>query len=70
MSIPHTLEEVPMRRKPARPVTITPPPQLPSGAQLTLTERRARAMARVWPLLSTSIPTSEIVTSYLDEVLA
>jgi hypothetical protein len=30
---------------------------------------RARAFARVWPLLSTSIPTREIVESYLADVI-
>lgn len=48
--------------------TVTPAP-LPLGIEATLHERRARAFARVFPLLSTSIPTADIVTSYLDEVL-
>lgn len=37
--------------------------------ELTLSGRRARAFERVWPLLSTSIPTTDIVASYLDEIL-
>jgi hypothetical protein len=38
--------------------------------ELTLSERRARAADRAWLLLgTTSIPTTDIVESYLDEIL-
>ena len=58
-----------MRRfRAARPTTITAPPA-PHEPELTLPERRARALARIWPLLSTSIPTHDLVESYLAEVL-
>lgn len=45
-----------------------------NGAQLdvvmTLDDRRANAFRRAFPLLATSIPTADILASYLDEVLA
>jgi len=50
------------RRRPA-PVTLVAAP-----AADPLAERRALAFARVWPLLSTTIPTSEILESYLADV--
>lgn len=56
------------RFRAARPTTIAAPPA-PLDAELSLYDRRARALARVWPLLSTSIPTRDIVESYLAEVL-
>jgi hypothetical protein len=51
----------------ARPAQLVAAPD--PEVELTLFERRARAFRRVWPLLSTSIPTRDLVTSYLDEVL-
>jgi len=58
-----------MRFRPARPATITPPPPVENDVELSLHDRRARAFRRVFPLLSTSIPTRDLVESYLDEVL-
>lgn len=57
-----------MRFRAARPTTAVPA-AAPDAAALSLLARRARAFDRVWPLLSTSIPTSDIVESYLDDVL-
>jgi hypothetical protein len=37
---------------------------------LSLPDRRARAATRAWRLMATSIPTREILESYLDDVLA
>jgi hypothetical protein len=53
---------LPTRRPPTPPVV-----QLvePHRDQL---ERRARAFARVWPLLATSIPVEDIVEAYFDEL--
>ena len=59
-----------MRLKPVRPVTLVPAPPVPSAEQLSLYDRRARAAARAWSLMGTSIPTRDILSSYLDEVLA
>jgi hypothetical protein len=56
------------RFRAARPATAVPA-VAPDAAELSLHERRARAFARVWPLLSTSIPTTDLVESYLDDVL-
>jgi len=56
------------RFRPARPATlVVPAAQL--DAERSLQERRATAFRRVFPLLSTSIPTADILSSYLDEVL-
>jgi hypothetical protein len=57
-----------MRFRTARPSTAIPAPTH-DDVELTLFERRARAFRRVFPLLSTSVPTADIVESYLDEVL-
>jgi hypothetical protein len=58
-----------MRRfRAARPTTAVPAAARDAAA-LTLLDRRARAFDRVWPLLSTSIPTHDLVESYLDDVL-
>jgi hypothetical protein len=58
-----------MRLRPTRPTTVVPTVVPPEDVELTLHERRARAFTRAWPLLSTSIPTRDLVASYLDEVL-
>lgn len=56
------------RFRPFRPALVAAAPvQLAAGS--TLVERRARAFRRVFPLLSTSIPTADVLASYLDEVL-
>lgn len=52
------------RRRPADPIRIAPAP-LPDP----LAVRRAAAFARAWPLLGTSVPTADIVESYLSDVL-
>lgn len=57
-----------MRFRAARPTTAVPVVAR-DVAELTLLGRRARAFDRVWPLLSTSIPTRDLVESYLDDVL-
>jgi hypothetical protein len=49
-----------------------PTTQLPQLAQLPqgpLGERRARAQQRAWSLMATSIPTRDILRSYLDDIL-
>jgi len=56
-----------MRRKPA-PITIATP--TPAKAPESLYDRRARALSRALALFGTSIPTHEILASYLDDVLA
>jgi hypothetical protein len=52
------------RRRPAA-VTIVPPTPGPDP----LAQRRALAFARAWPLLITTVPTADIVATYLDDVL-
>lgn len=42
--------------------------QLPAG--LSLDERRERAAQRAWALMATSIPTRDILGSYLNDVLS
>ena len=56
-----------MRRKPA-PITLAAP--APAKAPDSLFDRRARALTRALALFGTSIPTHEILASYLDDVLA
>jgi len=53
-----------VRKRPA-PVQLVAAP-----APDPLATRRALAFARAWPLLGTTIPTADIVASYLDDVLA
>lgn len=53
-----------LTRPPTSAVAIVPEP-----VELSLFDRRARAFARIWPLLSTSIPTRDLVDHYLDDVL-
>jgi hypothetical protein len=48
-----------------RPVTLAPRP-----VEDPQTSRRRAAFDRAWPLLATSIPTADIVESYLLDVLA
>lgn len=59
-----------MRRRRAVLATTGVPqlPQLLPG--LSLEARRARAMERAWPLLATSVPTRDILESYLNDVIA
>jgi len=57
------------RWRATRPAQIEPPRSWPAES-MTDVERRARAFARVYPLLSTSIPTAEILRSYHDELAA
>jgi hypothetical protein len=54
----------PRRRPDAVTLAPAPPPPDPLAA------RRAAAFARAWPLLGTSVPTADIVESYLSDVLA
>lgn len=44
------------------------PPQPPAPA-LSLGDRRARAAQRAWALMATTIPTRDILASYLDDIL-
>ena len=52
----------------------TPSTQLPELAQLpaglSLEARRARAQQRAWALMGTSIPTRDILGSYLNDILS
>ena len=52
----------------------TLPPQVEAGpaqpVALTLADRRYRAQARAWALMGTSIPTRDILASYLSDVTA
>lgn len=41
----------------------------PEAEPLSLYDRRARAMKRAYPLLATSIPTRDVLDSYLNAVL-
>ena len=52
-----------------RPVTAPVAIVRPEPVVLTLHERRAHAAARVLSLMLTSIPTRDLLDSYLDEVL-
>ena len=57
-----------MRFLAARPSTAVPV-VVADDVELTLHDRRARAADRAWLLMPTSIPTSDILASYLDDVL-
>jgi hypothetical protein len=55
---------------------VKPPSQAPSvtavqdAQPLPLAQRRARAAQRAWALMPTSIPTRDILSSYLDDILS
>jgi hypothetical protein len=53
------------RRRAALPTT-----RLASPQGLSLPERRARAMERAHALMGTSIPTRDILASYLNDILS
>lgn len=54
-------------RRATLPTTQDPTTQEPPA--LSLNDRRARAMKRAHALMATSIPTRDILASYLDDIL-
>lgn len=55
-------------RKKTPPVALVP--ALPPAPVDPLAARRAVAFERAWALLGTSIPTTDILSSYLDDVVS